>query len=138
MATTRNAGSSPRRLFRGVDRIFRLIVSPLLALYLFTGAVNGLRQQSLERSSADIDCDYRASLLEHRFSALQTYRPQRHSLLSEPDSLTPLIDQTLAACARAQSPTTPRLARLKDALLRWERAQRELRADPKRTGPPLD
>lgn len=126
MATTPSAGSSPRRFFRGVDRIFRVIGSPLLALYLFVGALTGLRQQSLELQADEIDCEYRAELIEDRLSALQTYRPQSHFLFSKQDSLTPLIEQTLAACARANSPATPRLKHLRAALQRWEKAQQEL------------
>lgn len=128
MATTPPTGPAPRRFFSGVDRLFRVIGAPALALYLMVGALTGLQQQSLDLNPDEIDCDYRVELIEHRFSALQSYRPQTHFFFSHQDSLSPLIDQTLTACARANSPTTPRLQRLKDSLLRWERAQRDLRA----------
>lgn len=126
MATTPSAGSSPRRFLSGVDRIFRVFGSPLLALYLFVGALTGLRQQSTDLPADQIDCEYRAELIEERILALQTYRPQSHSFFSKQDSLTPLIEQSLATCALANSPATPRLEQLRAALLRWEKAQQDL------------
>lgn len=122
------SGSSNAR--RSFDRVFRLVGAPLLALYLFTGAVSGLRQQSLELDRAEINCDYRAALIDDRLTALRTYRVSSAFHSSHLHSLNSLIEQTLAACAQPQSNISPRILGLQQELQRWEKAQRELHDAP--------
>lgn len=126
------ASTKARRSF---DRVFRLVGAPALALYLFTGAISGLHQQSLDLERSKIDCGYRAALIDDRLTALRTYRVSSSFHSSHLHSLNSLIDQTLAACAQPQSDISPRILGLQQELQRWEKAQRELHDAPQATSP---
>lgn len=91
-------GSKPPRGLRLLSWV-RLVGALVAILYGVVGIYGGLAQQRSDLAPSEIDCGYRTRLIRDRVVALTERSPAQSVGDPQPDVVSNLIRETLAACS---------------------------------------
>ncbi len=99
----------------------RLVGALVAILYGVVGIYGGLAQQRSDLAASEIDCAYRTRLIRDRVVALTERSPAKDAVDPQPDVVSQLIRETVAACSEDA-----------DSVRKLERIETHLRAHVER------